>query len=197
MSEHSIFHLRTTPHRGWGILESGGVALVVIVVIAVVLGGLYSLWGRKDVALEMSNLQTISTSAQGLLKGSNGYDFTSADTMTGTLIQVGGVPKSMTTQGDTSSGSATLWNAWGGQVMVTPVATNGFNNGFSVTYESVPQDPCISITTRMSAGGTVSGITINSTAHADGKVTAESAGKACTKDAGRTGQNKLVFSYNG
>ncbi|ESG75057.1 type 4 pilus major pilin, partial [Salmonella enterica] len=40
------------------------------------------------------------------------------------------------------------------------------------------------------------GITINATAHADGKVTTEQAGAQCTKDSGRTGTNKLIFTVN-
>ncbi|MBW5818246.1 pilus assembly protein PilX [Yersinia kristensenii] len=188
---------RKQPHRGWGILESGGVALVVIIVITVVLGGIYMLWNRKDIALESANVQHIITSTQGLLKGRNGYNFTSGAAMTGFLIQVGGVPKSMMTKGNPTAGTATLWNTWGGQVVVAPVAANGFHHGFTVSYQKVPQYACIAITTRLSAGGSISGITINSTAYNDGNVTAENAGTACVKDTGRSGMNTLTFTVNG
>nr|AYM49750.1 hypothetical protein EPNHJBFF_00367 [Salmonella sp.] len=33
--------------------------------------------------------------------------------MTGALIQMGGVPKTMTVRGTPSSGTATLYNSWG------------------------------------------------------------------------------------
>ncbi|WP_145501906.1 type 4 pilus major pilin [Yersinia similis] len=188
---------RKQPHSGWGILESGGVALVVIVVIAVVLGGIYTLWNRKDIALESANVQSIITSTQGLLKGRNGYSFASGTTMTGILIQVGGVPKNMMTKGNVTASTATLWNTWGGQVIVAPVTANGFNHGFTLTYQKVPQSVCIAITTRLSAGGSISGITINSTVYSDGNITAENAGTACVKDTGRIGMNTLAFTVNG
>ncbi|EAB7495050.1 pilus assembly protein PilX [Salmonella enterica subsp. enterica serovar Muenchen] len=186
------------PHaKGWGIMEQGAIALIVIVVIALVLGGLYMLRSRTSVANESANIQTIITSTQGLLKGSDGYTFTSAAKMTGALIQMGGVPKSMTVRGTPSSGTASLYNSWGGDVTVAPASTSGFNNGFSVTYEKVPQDACIQIATQISRSGLANGITLNSTAHNDGKVTTEQASAQCTADNGSTGTNKLIFTING
>ncbi|KAA1195736.1 type 4 pilus major pilin [Photorhabdus heterorhabditis] len=185
------------PERGWAILENGAVALVVIAVITVVLGGIYMLYDRKDAVVETTNLQTIISSTQGLMKGSGGYEFSHADRMTGVLIQLGGVPKSMTVRGDTTVGNATLWNTWGGQVKVGPSSTGGFNNGFTVTYERVPQSACVSLATGMSRGGSASEIAINNTHHADGKVTLESASTECTRNNGHTGTNKLIFTING
>lgn len=148
-------------------------------------------------ASESSNVQTIITSTQGLLKGTDGYTFTSAAKMTGALIQMGGVPKSMTIRGTPSSGTATLYNTWGGSVTVAPSTTAGFNNGFTVTYEKVPQDACIQLATQISRTGLVNGITLNATAHSDGKVTTEQASAQCTADSGSTGTNKLIFTVNG
>ncbi len=187
---------RRSPHRGWAIMENGTIAILVVIVVAVVVGMLWGLWGKKDVAVETSNIQSIVSSTRGYLKGNGGYSFTSGTTMTGTLIQIGGVPKGMTVQGDSTSGTATLWNSWGGQVVVAPVASNGFNNGFSVTYPQIPQDACIAMAQQLGAGA-FSSITINSTQHTNGIVTAETAGKECTKNSGTTGQNTLVFTVNG
>lgn len=139
----------TSHDKGWGIMEQGAIALVVIIVLALVFGGLYMLRSRTGVANESSNIQTIITSTQGLLKGSDGYTFTSGAKMTGALIQMGGVPKTMTVRGTPSSGTATLYNSWGGAVTVAPASTSGFNNGFTVTYEKVPQDACIQIATQI------------------------------------------------
>ncbi|MBB7735279.1 pilus assembly protein PilX [Escherichia coli] len=183
--------------KGWGIMEQGAIALVVIIVLALVFGGLYMLRSRTSVANESSNIQTIITSTQGLLKGSDGYTFTSGAKMTGALIQMGGVPKTMTVRGTPSSGTATLYNSWGGDVTVAPASTSGFNNGFTVTYEKVPQDACIQIATQISRTGLTNGITLNSTAHSDGKVTTEEASAQCTADNGSTGTNKLIFTING
>ncbi|EDS5053790.1 pilus assembly protein PilX [Salmonella enterica] len=183
--------------KGWGMLEQITIALAVIVVIALVLGSVYLLRSRTNVASESSNVQTIITSTQGLLKGTDGYTFTSAAKMTGALIQMGGVPKSMTIRGTPSSGTATLYNTWGGSVTVSPSTTAGFNNGFTVTYEKVPQDACIQLATQISRTGLVNGITLNATAHSDGKVSTEQASAQCTADSGSTGTNKLIFTVNG
>ncbi|HBH9249068.1 TPA: pilus assembly protein PilX [Escherichia coli] len=178
-------------------LEQGTIALVVLFVIVVVLGSLYALRTRTNVATETANIQTIITSAQSLLKGSDGYTFTSSAKMTGALIQMGAVPSGMTVQGDKTSGTATLYNAWGGAVTVAPASTSGFKNGFTVTYDKVPQDACIQIATRISKTGLTNGITLNSTAHSDGKVTTEEASTQCKADNGSTGTNKLIFTING
>ncbi|NIH12089.1 MAG: pilus assembly protein PilX [Serratia symbiotica] len=185
------------PDRGWGILEHGSIALVTIVVLAIVGAMVWGLWGKKSVAVETSNLQAIVTNAQQLKQGQGGYNFTSGTTMTGTLIQIGGAPKGMTVQGTTSSGTATLWNSYGGQVVIALVAANGFNNGFSVTSHKVPQADCIAIATQLGSAGAFSAITINSTAYNDGVVSTELAGKACSSDTGMTGNNTLVFIHNG
>ncbi|EJU7970864.1 pilus assembly protein PilX, partial [Salmonella enterica subsp. enterica serovar Montevideo] len=55
---------KNEPHdKGWGILEQGTIALVVLFVIVVVLGSLYALRTRTNVATETANIQTIITSA--------------------------------------------------------------------------------------------------------------------------------------
>lgn len=187
------------PDRGWGIMEQASVALGVIVVIAIVLGSYYMLRGRTNVATETSNIQTIITSTQGLLKGVDGYKFTSSAKMTGTLIQMGGTPKTMTISGTATSGSAKLYNSWGGDVIIAPSATagSGFNNGFTVTYDKVPLDACVQLSTQISKGGTANIITVNSTAHSDGIVTTEEASSQCKADSGSTGTNKLIFTVNG
>ncbi|MEM0672594.1 type 4 pilus major pilin [Dickeya oryzae] len=184
------------PHRGWAILEHGTVAVLIIIVVAYVASKLWDLWFKKDVAVETTNIQTLVSNGRAM-KSNSGYNFTSGTTMTGTLIQVGGAPKGMTVQGTASSGTATLWNSYGGQVVVAPVATSGFNNGFSVTYPRVPQADCISIAQQLGGGGAFASITINSTAFSDGAVSAEDAGKSCQADSGRTGNNTLVFTVNG
>ncbi|EBW6364051.1 pilus assembly protein PilX [Salmonella enterica subsp. enterica serovar Oranienburg] len=187
---------RPEPDRGWALMEQGVVGLVILLVIVSVLAYAVTLWLRKDVASEATNIQTIITSTQGLLKDTDGYNFTSPAKMTGSLIQQGGVAKNMTIRGDIQSGMATLWNTWGGAVTLAPLNTAGFNNGFTLTYEKVPQAACVQIATRLSKSGVVDGITINAAAHPDGKVTSEQAGTQCTKDNGRTGTNKLIFTVN-
>lgn len=196
-SQTSHYHPRQ-PDRGWGILEHGSIALFTVIVICIVGALVWSLSGKKSVAVETSNIQTVVTNAQQLKQTQGGYNFTSSTTMTGTLIQQGGAPKAgWTIQGTASSGTATMWNSYGGQVVMAPVASDGFNNGFSVTTQKVPQADCISIATQLGSGGAFSAISINSTDYSDGLVSAEEAGQSCTADTGMTGNNTLVFTHNG
>lgn len=183
-------------HRGWGFLEQGSIALIVLVVIGLVLGGYFALKNNVNVGKESSNIQSLITSTQNLLKGGDGYTFTSGAKMMGALIQMKVQPKSMTVRGTASSGSATLYNGWGGEVTLSPVTVSGFSNGFSLTYEMVPQDACVSLSTQLSRAKIADAITVNSTAHSDGVVTTEEASAQCTADNGSTGTNKLIFTLN-
>ncbi|WP_407215566.1 type 4 pilus major pilin [Enterobacter kobei] len=132
-------------HRGWGFLEQGGIAVVVLVVIGIVLAGYFGLKNNVSVGTESSNIQSLITSSQNLLKGSDGYTFTSGAKMMGALIQMKVQPKGMTVRGTASSGSATLYNGWGGAVTLSPVTVSGFSNGFSLTYDMVPQKALLQI----------------------------------------------------
>ncbi|MGC0788636.1 type 4 pilus major pilin [Pantoea agglomerans] len=185
------------PDRGWGFLEQGAIALAYVIVVAIVVGGIWKLFSAKDAAQEVSSLQTMMSIGTAL-KGTNGYDFSSGASMTGFLIQKGGAPSGFTVHGTASSGSATLTNSYGGQVVMVPVAnSNGYNNGFSVTTQSVTQAGCIEIATRMASAGSASSMAINSTDFSSGQASSESIGKACNADSGRTGNNTLVFTHNG
>ncbi|WP_312698703.1 type 4 pilus major pilin, partial [Escherichia coli] len=84
----------------------------------------------------------------------------------------------------------------GGAVTLSPVTVSGFSNGFSLTYEMVPQGACVSLVTALSRAKIADAITINSTAHSDGVVTTEEASAQCTADNGSTGTNKLIFTMN-
>lgn len=186
----------STHHRGWGFLEQGSIAVVVLVVIGIVLAGYYVLKNTVSVSNESSNIQSLLTSTQNMLKGSDGYTFTSGAKMMGSLIQMKLQPKGMTVRGTATSGNATLYNGWGGAVTLSPVTISGFSNGFSLTYDMVPQNACVSLVTQLSRAGIADAITVNSTAHSDGIVTTEEASAQCTADNGSTGTNKLIFSMN-
>lgn len=183
-------------HRGWGFLEQGSIAVVVLVVIVIVLAGYFGLKTTVSVGTESSNIQSLITSSQNLLKGSDGYTFTSGAKMMGALIQMKVQPKGMTVRGTGSSGNATLYNGWGGAVTLSPVTISGFSNGFSLTYEMVPQNACVNLITQLSRSRVADAITVNSTTHSDGIVTTEEASAQCTADNGSTGTNKLIFTMN-
>lgn len=197
MNEVSTLHVCNRPDRGMS-ADAGATALFVLVIIGVIASAVWSMWGKKDAGSELTNYQTLATNTIGMMKGVDGYAFTSGATMTGTLIQAGAA-RGMTIRGEPASGTATLWNAWGGQIVVAPdtAGGTGFNNGFTLTTNHVPQSACVSISTGMSRSGGTSGIQINGNNHANATVTAETAGRECTADNGRTGTNTLVFTYNG
>ncbi|WP_279344027.1 type 4 pilus major pilin, partial [Salmonella enterica] len=69
--------------------------------------------GEKDAGSELTNYQNLATNTIGLMKGVDGYAFSSGAKMTGILIQ-NGAAKGMTINGDPASGTATLANTWGG-----------------------------------------------------------------------------------
>ncbi|ECA1950150.1 pilus assembly protein PilX [Salmonella enterica subsp. enterica serovar Virchow] len=178
--------------------DAGGTILLILIVVGLVAAGIWSMWGKKDAGSELTNYQNLATNIIGQMKSVDGYSFTNGARMTGAVIQAGAA-KGMTIKGDPASGSATLWNAWGGAVVVAPdtAGGTGFNNGFTITTSKIPQSACVSLTTGMSRSGGTSGIKINASNHADARVTADAAATECVADNGRTGVNTLVFSFNG
>ncbi|EBU5081929.1 pilus assembly protein PilX [Salmonella enterica subsp. enterica serovar Eastbourne] len=185
------------PDKGWGTADQGGSGIIGILVLVVVAGLIWGLWKMFDSGSETANIQDIATKTKGYMGGRNGYDFTSGTTMTGYFIQRGLAPSGMKVVGDKTSGSATLWNTWGGQVVLAPVSSGaGVNTGFSITTNKVPQEDCISFVKQFGTGF-FSEISINSTVHSDGEVTSEEGGRECTQDTGSNGNNTLIFTKNG
>lgn len=188
---------RKTVHRGAITLLEASIYIVialVIVAVAMTQGG--GLFNRNDASTEFSNTAELMTNARSQLKTSGTYNFSSADDMTGALIQFGGVPANMTVVGTKSSGTAKLQNLWGGAVTLQPVATaGGQKTTFSVTTAAVPQEACILIATKMSASPNVVTTQVNGTSN-NGPVEANTVGAQCTADNGSVGQNSLTFTSN-
>lgn len=111
MNEVSTLNPCNRPDRGMS-ADAGATALFILVIIGVIAAAVWSMWGKKDAGTELTNYQTLATNTIGMMKGVDGYAFTSGAKMTGTLIQAGAA-KGMTVSGDPASGSATLWNSWG------------------------------------------------------------------------------------
>ncbi|HDC1790840.1 TPA: pilus assembly protein PilX [Salmonella enterica] len=197
MSGLSVSKGHHVPDRGMS-ADAGGTVVFILVIVGFIVAGIWSMWGKKDAGTELTNYQNLATNTIGMMKGVDGYAFSSGARMTGAIIQAGAA-KGMTIKGDASSGTATLWNAWGGSIVIAPdtAGGTGFNNGFTITTSKVPQSACVTITTGMSRSGGTSGIKINGNNHTDAKVTAETAGSECSADNGRTGTNTLVFTFNG
>ncbi len=179
-----------TIHRGVLSIEM----LVILAVIAIMAVAIFlnagSLFGKNETSTELANTQEIMTNTRTLLKTQGVYDFSDAATMMGTLIQFGGVPKSMSVVGEASSGSATLINTWGGNVTLEPTSSGSGKTGFTLTYEGVPLEACATLTTKVSQA--VAETSINGTTTV-GTVSASVASGQCTKDNGSAGTNTLKF----
>ncbi|WP_235424031.1 type 4 pilus major pilin [Citrobacter koseri] len=180
-------------NRGWLSLELTGVLLIIIVAIIGVVAWIGGAFAENDTSNELANINSIMTNTRGLLKGSTGYDYSSAANMTGTLVEYGGVPSTMSIHGTASSGTATVTNIWGGAVTVQPETISGTTGaGFSVTYEKVPQQACTTLTTKLSSGSMVTQTTINGTV-LTGEVSPAQAAGGCVADDGGAGSNTIIL----
>ncbi|NTZ47721.1 prepilin [Lelliottia aquatilis] len=177
-------------NRGWLSIELIGVLLVVILGICGAVAWMNSSFSENDNSNELANINSIMSQTRGLIKTPSGYG---DDELTGTLVEYGGVPATMSIHGTASSGSATVTNTWGGDVTIQPVTISGTAGvGFSVTYNKVPQQACTTLTTKLSTGSMVSQTTINGT-NFTGEVTPAKAGTACVADDGSVGSNTIIF----
>ena len=150
-----------TVHRGVLSIEM----LVILAVIAIMAITIFlnagKLFSKNETSNELANVQEIMTNTRTLLKTQGVYDFSDTATMTGALIQFGGVPGSMSVVGEATSGSATLINTWGGSVTVEPTSSDGGKTGFTLTYEKVPMEACTTLATKVSQA--VSETSVNGT----------------------------------
>lgn len=188
---------RMAVHRGAiTLLEAAIYIVIALVILAVAMTQGGGLFNRNDASTEFSNSAELMSNARSMLKTSGTYNFSSADDMTGALIQFGGAPANMTVVGTKSSGTAKLQNVWGGAVTLQPVATaGGQKTTFSMTQAAVPQEACITLATKMSAAPNVVITQVNGTTN-NGPVAANAIGAQCTADNGSVGQNTLTFTSN-
>lgn len=193
----SYLFRKSAVHRGALTLPEAiivsAVAMVIIVAVYASGGGLFK---SADYSEEMSNSSEIMTNTRSMLKTGGVYNFSSAATMTGALVQFGGAPGSMAVIGTKSSGSASLNNRWGGSVTVQPVNSGGGQKtAFSLTYTQVPQEACAQMSQKLSGANNVASTSINGST-TNGAVDSSVASAQCTADSGSTGTNTLVFTSN-
>lgn len=164
-------------HRGFLSLEMMAILAVIALGIVLALSNVSSMFNKSTLNDEIANVQALMTQARGMLKTQGEYPFSSADKMTGTLVQFGGVPGNMTINGDKTNGTAKIANGWGGDVVITPEKVQGSvnNKGFSVTYKNVPQEACSAMASKLSGSAMVQEVSISGTNNI-GAVTAEKAG---------------------
>lgn len=178
------------------LIEAGVYFILALLVVAYAFmqgGGLFN---RNDASTEYTNAGEILSNARSMLKTSGIYNFASADTMTGALIEFGGAPGGMSIVGTKSAGTAKLVNVWGGAVTVQPVTTaGGQKSSFSLTYNAVPQEACVTLATRLSAGPNIVATKVNGTT-TNGAVDTSNVGAQCKADSGAAGVNVLTFTSN-
>ncbi|MBU9819678.1 prepilin [Rahnella sp. BCC 1045] len=195
MSHTRIFSSRI--HLGALTLQEAAIwfALALIVTVAgFAIGG--GLFNRADYSQEFTNAAEMMTNARSMLKTAGAYDFSSAEAMTGALIQRGGAPSGMKVVGTPSSGTATLQNVWGGATTVGPVSNSGGQNtSFGLTFNLVPQEACIQMVQKMSSASNVASTSVNGTT-TTGAVSSDDVGVECQADNGSIGVNVLVFNSN-
>lgn len=161
--------------------------LACLALVILIIGGAITLISRAfssyDVGKEISNIKQIMTNARGSLKTKGQYPFTNADSMMESLIKFDGIP------GDMIVSKNTAENAWGGKIFISPTKRAGAttNGAFSLTYQKVPEDACVTLATKMSESKLVNEIEISGTKNT-GSVTAEKATQQCKEE-----ENTLVF----
>lgn len=167
---------------------------LIVLVIAISVGG--GLFNKNDTSTELGNISELLNNTRNMLKTGGSYQFSSADSMTGTLLQFGGAPGNMAIVGEKSSGNAKLQNVWGNPVIISPYAPRqDITSGFSITYQGVPQESCTTLATRLGGTQLVSGITINGVVN-NGTLSAASIGAACQSGKGNKDNNEMIFYSN-
>ncbi|HDL6535735.1 TPA: prepilin [Yersinia enterocolitica] len=163
-----------------------GISAILIGAVVMYAAGLS---GKSNDQEEYQNASTILANTRSMLKQEGIYDFSSAAEMTSSLLDFGGVPKSM-------GKSGTIKNTWGGAVTVAPTTSGGTTNAaFILNYEKVPYESCIALASSVSQAPNVVTTKVNGTA-TNGVVKASTVGSQCSKDSGGTGSNTITFTTN-
>lgn len=112
------------------ILETVGAIIVGLLLIGAAAFGLYSAFGKSNVATMEQNLVLLRMQTQQFFFGTN-YDNLDNEV----AIKAGIVPKAFL-KGET------LKNSWGGDVTMSSDTANGT---FTIEMENIPQDACIQL----------------------------------------------------
>lgn len=171
--------LKSTPKKqqGMTLIEMVVVLIIIIVIIAAAAGRIGGVFGKNEIAEEVTNLNTLLVNTK-TLRSAGGYG-ASGTNLVPTLIAIDGVPKSMPVI------SGKIKNSWNADVTVT--STGG---GFSISTASVPQAACIELANKVSRGGAVT-TKVNSSAAINGEVSTIAATTSCSSDS-----NSLTYTVN-
>lgn len=112
------------------ILETVGAIIVGLLLIGAAAFGLYSAFGKSNVATMEQNLVLLRMQTQQFFFGTN-YDNLDNET----AIKAGIVPKAFL-KGET------MKNSWGGDVTMSSDTANGT---FTIEMDNIPQDACIQL----------------------------------------------------
>lgn len=137
---------------GFTLFETMLVAVLVLLTITVI----YNVFIRSQSQANANNEATQVTSILSGIKSTYGARQNFAGLTTQVLINAGGFPSNMVS-------GANVSNVWGGSVTVAAAnIAPGTNNGFAITYASVPQVECAALTSQVA--GVFRIVTVNGTA---------------------------------
>ena len=167
--------------------RQGGFGLIEIMLVTILLLGLlYGIMSRSDTAFSSSDASSELGHVSSLIAGTKQLKTTSgygvSIDLTSTLYTSGAIPADMTYS------ASKLYNTWNGQVTVVSTATG---MAFTVKYVNVPQDACISLSTK--AASYSYSTTINANTAIVGEVTAATATTQCNSATANT----ITWTVNG
>ncbi len=154
---------------GFTAIEVLVVLLVGGIIIAGAAYGIDRLLSSSSLTDEIKNINQLMVNTKNL-RSTSGYGAAATD-LTTSLVAIKGIPAGMPVV------SGVIKNSWGGDVSVLSTGS-----AFSITYASVPKDPCIKLATKLSNTAGFATTKINSTAAVSGEVTSAAAITGCSTE---------------
>lgn len=160
------FHKRVARQSGFTAIELIVVLAIALTVIVIAVSRFDIMFSSSNVAEEISNINTLSSSTK-TLRTTSGYG-TAGTSLINVLDKSGGIPKNL------SVVSGVVHNTYGGTIDVTSTGA-----GYSIVATGIPQSDCIKLAVKQSKAAFYS-TTINTSAARVGEVTSTDATTECT-----------------
>jgi len=161
--------------------QKGFTLIEFMIVVALIAVSILAILGYKSLAKSDSTTGTetnnvaVMTTKMPKLKAAGSYGTSGTDLMPA-LIALGGVPSTMSITGNT------VTNSWGGSVTASSTGP-----GYTITYNNVPKDACVSLAGGMSGGSSGDMTTsINGGSAISGAVQGSQSATACSSETANT-----------
>ncbi|MBI6855924.1 pilus assembly protein PilX [Pseudomonas cichorii] len=161
------FPTNKTLQHGYMSIEMLFVIIVLLIGMGFALYNGWSMMGSSDVNNEQGNVGQLIANTRKL-KGSTGYGASGTNLIT-QLSAIRGLP-------NMSFSNSQLYNSWSGEVTVV---SNGMT--FTVTENGLPQDACVTLSTKVGRGQKVT-TSINGGTAVSGEVASATATSGCSSD---------------